>query len=149
MENQSIKWYQKPVTVVLFLIFFFPIGIYLMWKHDLWNKTSRVLVSVFFGLLIVANLGKGKSDSNVSTKNNFKKVSFSEAQNFMRRRLSNINQTLMDSKKTSFDGKILYCFLSVAEDGTVCISSISEFSLEVLASDCGNVYVKTEQWNNL
>src|SRR5690606_14459630 len=62
MENQPIlKWYQKPVTVILFLIFFFPVGLYLMWKHDLWNKTTRVIVSVFFGLLIIANM---KNSSN-------------------------------------------------------------------------------------
>lgn len=55
MENQ-LKWYQKPVAVVLFLIFFFPVGLYLMWKFDLWSKTTRVLVSVFFGLLVLGNM---------------------------------------------------------------------------------------------
>ena len=50
MDNQTErKWYQKPVTVILFLIFFFPVGLYLMWKYDLWSKTTQVVVSVFFG----------------------------------------------------------------------------------------------------
>lgn len=60
MENQQ-KWYQKPVTAVLFLIFFFPVGLYLMWKNNLWSKTTRVIVSVFFGLLVVSNLMNDKS----------------------------------------------------------------------------------------
>lgn len=148
MENQSIlKWYQRPIAVILFLIFFFPVGIYLMWKFNLWNKTSRVLISVFFGLFVFANISKGKTDN--PTRQISKKVTFSEARSFMRDRLSGVNQTLMDSKTTSFDGKTIYCFLSVTENGTVCISSVSEFALEVLASDCGDVHIKTEQWNNL
>lgn len=148
MENQPIlKWYQKPITVVLFLIFFFPVGIYLMWKHNLWNKTSRVLVSVFFGLFVIANMGKNNTDE--STRQVSKKITFSEARSFMRERLSNVNQTLMDSKTTSFDGKTIYMFLSVTENGTVCVSGVSEFALEVIASDCGDVYIKTEEWNNL
>lgn len=60
MENQQ-KWHQKPVTAVLFLIFFFPVGLYLMWKNNLWSKTTRVIVSVFFGLLVVGNLMNDKN----------------------------------------------------------------------------------------
>lgn len=62
MENQQ-KWHQKPVTAVLFLIFFFPVGLYLMWKNNLWSKTTRVIVSVFFGLLVVGNLVNDKKGS--------------------------------------------------------------------------------------
>ena len=134
MENQSEKkWHQKPTAVVLFLIFFFPVGLYLMWKNSMWNKTTRVLISIFFGLFVVKNIGE--SNTNSSIQQNSEKVTFSEARSFMSKRLSNVNQNLMDSKTTSFDGKTLYCFLSVTEDGTVCISSVSEFALEVIASD--------------
>ncbi|MDK2771264.1 MAG: hypothetical protein KYX68_03395 [Flavobacterium sp.] len=62
MENQQ-KWHQKPVTAVLFLIFFFPVGLYLMWKNNLWSKTARIIVSVFFGLLVVGNLVNDKKSS--------------------------------------------------------------------------------------
>ena len=62
MENQTTqKWYQKPLTVILFLIFFFPIGLYLIWKNQLWSKTARILVSVFFGLLVLGNINKGNN----------------------------------------------------------------------------------------
>ena len=62
MENQ-LKWYQKPVAVVLFLIFFFPVGLYLMWKNELWSKKARVVVTVFFGLLILGSLNNN-NESN-------------------------------------------------------------------------------------
>ena len=64
MENQiTQKWFQKPITVILFLIFFFPVGLYLMWKNELWSKTVRVVVSVFFGLLVLVNINKGGRNS--------------------------------------------------------------------------------------
>ena len=70
MENQTTqKWYQKPVTVILFLIFFFPIGLYLMWKNELWSKTARIVVSVFFGLLVLGNINKGNKNNSSSYEN--------------------------------------------------------------------------------
>ena len=38
-------------------------------------------------------------------------------------------------------------FLSVAEDGYVCISSISENALELLGADCGTSGRKIQEWN--
>ena len=50
----------------------------------------------------------------------------------MLERCEKINQTLMKKKSVFFDGTKIYMFLSVAEDGYVCISSISENALELL-----------------
>lgn len=100
MEIQQ-KWYQKPVTVVLFLIFFFPIGLYLMWKNDLWSKTTRVIVSVFFGLLVLGNLVNDKKSStsnygstlndnnSFSSSENYKDCSRSSHELFVKRHFEN------------------------------------------------------------
>jgi succinate dehydrogenase hydrophobic anchor subunit len=49
MDNKTEKkWYQKPTAVVLLLIFFFPVGLYLMWKHEVWSKTARWTISAVF-----------------------------------------------------------------------------------------------------
>jgi len=152
MDNQTErKWYQKPVTVVLFLILFFPAGLYLMWKNELWSKTSRIVVSVFFGLLVLGNINKAnETNSNFSNSSNENRtITFDEAKQFMRTRLSNVNQTLMASKTVVFDGKKVYMFMSVAEDGSTCISGVSEFRLEVMSTDCGNTEMKIQEWNNL
>lgn len=62
MDFQTGKiWYQTPTAIVLFLIFFFPVGIYLMWKHNAWSKTTRLIVSAVFALAVVANAGKNES----------------------------------------------------------------------------------------
>lgn len=150
MENQQ-KWHQKPVTAVLFLIFFFPVGLYLMWKNNLWSKTTRVIVSVFFGLLVVGNLSKeaNQNSNGVNNVNSSKTITFGEAKQFMKTRLNNVNQTLMASKTVVFEGKKVYMFMSVTEDGSTCISAVSEFKLEVMSVDCGITEVKVQQWNNL
>jgi hypothetical protein len=67
----------------------------------------------------------------------------------MSTRLSNVNQTLMASKTVIFDGKKIYMFMSVAEDGSTCISGVSEFRLEVMSTNCGNTEMKIQEWNNL
>ena len=41
------KWNQKPLYIILLLIFFFPIGIYFMWKNKVFSVKVRWIVSVF------------------------------------------------------------------------------------------------------
>ena len=81
--------------------------------------------------------------------NSSKRVTFAEAESFMQDRCNAVNQTLIKKKAVVFNGTNLYMFLSVATDGQACISSISEFKLEVLATDCGEAMVKIQQWNEV
>ena len=53
----------------------------------------------------------------------------------------------MEKKSVSFDGTKIYMFLSVAENGYLCISSISENALELLGADCGTYDRKIQEWN--
>ena len=46
METTDFKWYQKQIVVILLLFSVTPIGIYLMWKYELWNSTTRIAVSI-------------------------------------------------------------------------------------------------------
>ena len=65
----------------------------------------------------------------------------------MQDRCKTINQTLMKKKTVNFDGTKLFMFLSVAENGYVCISTVSENVLEILAADCGPQERKMQEWN--
>lgn len=70
MENQTEKkWYQKPTAVVLLLIFFFPVGLYLMWKHEVWSKTARWIISAVFALAVIANAGEDNSSTSSISSN--------------------------------------------------------------------------------
>ena len=39
------EWYQKPLGIILTLIFFFPLGLYLMWKYATWPKSAKWVVT--------------------------------------------------------------------------------------------------------
>ena len=72
------------------------------------------------------------SSSNSKVKS--KKITFNQAEAFMLERCEKINQTLMKKKSVSFDGTKIYMFLSVAENGYVCISSISRNKFSIYKS---------------
>ena len=41
-----VAWYERPGNVISFLILFFPVGIFLMWRNMKWNKTVKIILSV-------------------------------------------------------------------------------------------------------
>ena len=59
-KSVAKKWYQKTWVIVLFLIFFWPVGIFLTWKFSTWTKNTKIAVSVaavlfgIFGLYAAA-----------------------------------------------------------------------------------------------
>lgn len=76
-------------------------------------------------------------------------ISYTQAKSFMQNRCNEIGRTLMDGKTIYFNKSKLFYFLTVAENGYVCISAVPERSLEVLVEDCGPFELKMEQWNAL
>ena len=61
------NWYESTGIIILFLIIFFPVGLFLMWKYSKWSKVPKILISVFFGLIIIGNMGNNKSTTPTST----------------------------------------------------------------------------------
>jgi hypothetical protein len=58
MENQiELKWHQKPKLIIILLIFFFPVGLYFMWKNNLWTKKTRWIVTGICSLFLIGQLG--------------------------------------------------------------------------------------------
>lgn len=43
-----VKFYQQTAFIVFMLIIFFPVGLFLMWKNQHFNKVTRISVSLFF-----------------------------------------------------------------------------------------------------
>ena len=66
MSKQSLKWNEKPIPIILLLLLFFPLGLFFMWKNQVFTKTVRVVVSILFTIGIIGSIGgEGKSISNV------------------------------------------------------------------------------------
>ena len=47
-ENPEMKWHQNPTIIILMLIIFFPVGIYFMWKNELWDKKARWIITIIY-----------------------------------------------------------------------------------------------------
>ena len=70
MENQTeLKWYQKPKGVIILLIFFFPVGLYQMWKNELWTKKTRWIATGVVAVMLIANSGNNNSGVSNSSSN--------------------------------------------------------------------------------
>lgn len=62
-----MKWYEKTWATILFLIFFFPVGLYLMWRYRNWNKVIKCIITGFFALCVLVNIATRGSNSGTAT----------------------------------------------------------------------------------
>ena len=147
--------------IVVGLIFLIPLFIlpeYRRWAFSLWWR--RVIVLIFTSFMTITigyNIWESevkKKKANIIQEREGKhknkipiSISYSQAETFMEKRCMEIGQKLMKGKTAYFNSTKLYMFLSVAENGYVCVSIISENALEILAADCGSAEIKIEEWN--
>ena len=61
------KWYQKDQGIILLCVFFFPVGLYLVWKKSDWTKKNKVITTVFVIILIVVSQLSDQSTSTYSS----------------------------------------------------------------------------------
>jgi hypothetical protein len=69
MSNNN-KWYEKTPAIVLLLIFFFPVGLYLMWKYTNWAKGAKIGVSVLAGIVVIVALANPSPTQTNNTASN-------------------------------------------------------------------------------
>lgn len=68
--TDSDKWYKKTPAIVLLLIFFFPVGVYLMWQYTNWAKGAKIGVSVLAGIAVIAVLANPSTPQTSNTTSN-------------------------------------------------------------------------------
>lgn len=56
------KWYEKTGWIIFFLIIFFPVGLFLMWKSE-WKKVPKIIVSALYGIALIAYISSPKLES--------------------------------------------------------------------------------------
>lgn len=72
MTQKDLKWYQKKNGIIIVIILFFPVGLYLMWKHSDWSKKTKLIITtIFFIALIVP---KGEQNTSFQNTNSSTKV---------------------------------------------------------------------------
>ena len=48
------KWYEKTWVIILFLIFLWPIGLFLMWRYKKnWGKVAKIVITVVVALCVL------------------------------------------------------------------------------------------------
>ena len=62
-----MKFYEKDLFIILILFLCPPIGLFLMWKYSKWHKTEKIIISVFFAVMVIFSNGS-KESKNVETK---------------------------------------------------------------------------------
>jgi protein-S-isoprenylcysteine O-methyltransferase Ste14 len=45
---KNLKWNEQTWVVILFLIFFFPLGLYFTWKTPIWSIKKKTIISLFY-----------------------------------------------------------------------------------------------------
>ena len=112
-------------------------------KKTIKHLASAIAVVVF---LFIA-LGSDDEETNNPVPKTSENYTSYEAEQFMKKTCDNTNQTLMKKKTVYLGGKKIYMFMSVAENGMTCISTVSEIKLEVISADCDETQIKINQWN--
>jgi len=135
-NNQKLKWHHRPISIILLLIVFFPLGLYFMWKNGIWSNTSRWVISIFFALIVIANLNKNhhntSNDSNSNT-NSGQCKELDHSGNFR----SVVNDRLKSSGKipqlVEFNGNGSYIFQAYDTEHSV------DFSGTMTVNECGQI----------
>lgn len=78
---ESTKWYEKTWLLILACVIFFPVGLYGVYKSQKINKNLKYVIFGFFGVLILANAFRdktndvvNKSESNVAEEDSIAKI---------------------------------------------------------------------------
>lgn len=61
------KWYKKTWFTVVMLIFFWPVGLVLMWVNKKFNMVARVIISVICGFILVGMITNPTSTKTTTT----------------------------------------------------------------------------------
>ncbi|MDB4649716.1 hypothetical protein OAF64_06955 [Crocinitomicaceae bacterium] len=70
-------------------------------------------------------------------------VDFGQARTFMQNRCYDVDMVYEDGFSMDYDGSILHVFL-VSQGSSYCVSNVSQYALDVMASKCGGSYKRMD-----
>lgn len=147
MNNQSgLKWHQKTNGVIVLLLLFFPLGLYHMWKNNLWSKGLRWMITATFAVIMVSSIGSSNPERNGAKEAEGKNViSIETAERFIQVECQVSEQKLLKKKIATVNGQRIYMFLIEAGE-FYRISSVSETG-EKLGGVIRSPEVAMEEWD--
>lgn len=73
-DEAKKKWFQQDWAIVLLLVVFFPVGLYLMWKHAKWSQKAKGIVTGVLALVVVASVALKPPEPTKTAESNKPKV---------------------------------------------------------------------------
>lgn len=67
IKNKVIEWHESPNKVIISLIVFFPLGLYFMWKNNIWTKRVRWIVTILIAVFVLTPSEDTKEVKKVKT----------------------------------------------------------------------------------
>lgn len=64
MEKKKLT--HRTWWIILWLVIFFPVGLYLMWKNTNWRKVTKIVVTSIIGIMTVVSLISDSDSTQVS-----------------------------------------------------------------------------------
>lgn len=132
------QWHENPNKVILLLIFFFPLGLYYMWKNEMWSPAARWIITA---VLIFGVFSEVLSDDSGSSYSSSKvEVSAYEANAYAEELAYSLGHTIQDSYEYTYDGGFkLYIYLSGnTMTNSACFFVIRGMKLELFSQECGS-----------
>lgn len=56
--NKQLHWYEQELNIFLLVLFFWPVGIYLMWKYSKTSIVAKWTITVFCSLIFFATISQ-------------------------------------------------------------------------------------------
>lgn len=135
------KWYQNPAVIVLLLIFFFPAGLFLMWRYTTWNRNLKLGITA--ALTIFVLIGATGSSKEKVTPMEPKASASSNQPTEIPKPVDKFNIVVTSQIVKKVDGKYRYFFDirnhdSKPFEGNVTISLFTDELKDPLAGDTFN-----------
>ncbi len=141
--DKKLKFYESNWFIWLTLVFFAPVGIFLIWKQNKFKKGSRIAISTFFGLIFiiaVASSGTNGTSNNQIYVNKDKEEKSSSvfAVNSEEKTEKKISEESKKEEKTQGDnsvsGELKIHFIDVGQADSILIQQ-GNYSMLI---DAGN-----------
>ena len=115
IDNSQETWYEKTWLVILLCVFFFPVGLYALWKNSTIAIGWKIGTTAFIALIIIANLSPDDKKTTVeSSDNSPKETTENEVVESPKEPTTNWNYSEEVDKMTS--KKVLYASITAKEE---------------------------------
>lgn len=117
------KWYEKSWVVILLIIFFWPVGIFLMWRYKKnWNKIAKTIITILVVIIAIFSCANPEDSTGSSSDTDAKTESSVKNEN-------------KDSKEEKVLQSISAAYSGSTEEGVVLDSNNSGISVTALYDD--------------